>query len=103
MANLPSIVFGLVALGPAMLALLLPDTSQSALPDDVMDAENLDKAPEDEQTHDEVPRLSVTVTGEKQTHEEQFLQGRHNGLKNKKDNKEEDTLNEVWEHQKLIG
>ncbi|KAJ8716894.1 hypothetical protein PYW07_003521 [Mythimna separata] len=70
MAGLPSIVFGLVALGPAMLALLLPDTSKSTLPDDVMDAENLDKPHEDEHaqnnsTHDEVPRLSVSVTGEK--------------------------------------
>lgn len=68
MAGLPSVVFGLVALGPAMLALLLPDTSQSALPDDVMDAENLDKPHEDEQAQHanvEVPRLSVSVTGGK--------------------------------------
>ena len=70
MTGLPSIVFGLVALGPAVLALLLPDTSQSVLPEGVMDAENLDKPHEDEHaqnstTPDEVPRLSVSVTGDK--------------------------------------
>lgn len=71
MTGLPSVVFGLVALGPAMLALLLPDTSQSALPDDVVDAENLDN-PHEEHTpesenHDNVPRLSVCVTSGKET------------------------------------
>lgn len=45
MSGLPSIVFGLVALGPASLALLLPDTSRAALPDDITEAENIDKIP----------------------------------------------------------
>ncbi|CAG9787565.1 unnamed protein product [Diatraea saccharalis] len=41
MAGLPSIVFGLVALGPVMLSLLLPDTSHSSLPDHIQDAERI--------------------------------------------------------------
>lgn len=40
--GLPSIVFGLAALSPALLALFLPDTSQSDLPDQVADAEKID-------------------------------------------------------------
>ncbi|KAI8422053.1 hypothetical protein MSG28_009952 [Choristoneura fumiferana] len=43
MDGLPSVVFGLVAFVPAGLALLLPDTSRSALPEDVREAERLDK------------------------------------------------------------
>ncbi|CAH4036708.1 unnamed protein product [Pieris brassicae] len=42
MPGLPSIVFALAALGPAFLALLLPDTSHTVLPDQVADAEKLD-------------------------------------------------------------
>ncbi|CAH2047629.1 unnamed protein product, partial [Iphiclides podalirius] len=42
MSGLPSVVFAVVALGPAMLALLLPDTSRTPLPDRVSDAERLD-------------------------------------------------------------
>lgn len=49
MPGLPSVMFGLVALGPAALALLLPDTSHVALPDDVAAAENLDNMPEKEE------------------------------------------------------
>lgn len=41
MHGLPSIVFGLAALGPASLALFLPDTSKTTLPDDISDAERL--------------------------------------------------------------
>ncbi|RVE42201.1 hypothetical protein evm_013150 [Chilo suppressalis] len=41
MSGLPSIVFGLVALGPVLLALLLPDTSRAALPDHIHDAERI--------------------------------------------------------------
>lgn len=41
MHGLTSIIFGIVALGPAFLALLLPDPSKVALPDDVNDAERL--------------------------------------------------------------
>ncbi|KAL4709623.1 hypothetical protein ACJJTC_007354 [Scirpophaga incertulas] len=41
MGGLPSIVFGLAALGAAALALLLPDTSRAALPDRVADAERI--------------------------------------------------------------
>ncbi|PZC76256.1 hypothetical protein B5X24_HaOG204862 [Helicoverpa armigera] len=69
MTGLPSVVFGLVALGPAMLALLLPETSQADLPDDVTSAENLDKPHEeqgvDNTTQDELPRIAVSVTREK--------------------------------------
>lgn len=46
MSGLPSIVFALVALGPAMLALLLPDTSRTPLPDGVTEAEKLDATPD---------------------------------------------------------
>ncbi|XP_013173687.1 PREDICTED: organic cation transporter protein-like isoform X2 [Papilio xuthus] len=46
MTGLPSVVFALVALGPAMLALLLPDTSRTPLPDRVADAERLDESPD---------------------------------------------------------
>ncbi|CAK1555075.1 unnamed protein product [Leptosia nina] len=42
MPGLPSIVFAIAALGPAILALLLPDTSQSVLPDQVSDVEKVD-------------------------------------------------------------
>lgn len=42
MPGLPRIVFALVALGPALLALLLPDTTHAVLPDQVADAERLD-------------------------------------------------------------
>ncbi|KAG6440875.1 hypothetical protein O3G_MSEX001534 [Manduca sexta] len=49
MLGLPSILFGIVALGPAMLALLLPDTSKAVLPDDIADAEKLDEQPEEAQ------------------------------------------------------
>ncbi|CAH0586759.1 unnamed protein product [Chrysodeixis includens] len=69
MSGLPSIVFGIVALGPAVLALLLPDTSRAALPDDVLDAENLDTAPDDERPGDvtnEPPRITVSVTKDKE-------------------------------------
>lgn len=71
MAGLPSVVFGIVALGPAVLALLLPETSQSALPDDVMDAEKLDAPPEeqpqDDHRNEEVPRITVSITKHKVT------------------------------------
>ncbi|XP_072932966.1 solute carrier family 22 member 1-like [Epargyreus clarus] len=50
MSGLPSMVFAVVALGPAVLALLLPDTSRSALPDRVVDAERLDDDPPDTDT-----------------------------------------------------
>ncbi|XP_068617257.1 organic cation transporter protein-like [Battus philenor] len=46
MSGLPSILFALVALGPAMLALLLPDTSHSPLPERIDEAEKLDEAPD---------------------------------------------------------
>ncbi|CAK1585778.1 unnamed protein product [Parnassius mnemosyne] len=42
MSGLPSMVFAMAALGPALLALLLPDTSRAPLPDHVADAERLD-------------------------------------------------------------
>ncbi|XP_026496281.1 organic cation transporter protein-like [Vanessa tameamea] len=42
MPGLPSVVFSLAALGPALLALLLPDTSRMALPDRICDAERID-------------------------------------------------------------
>ncbi|XP_041980314.1 organic cation transporter protein-like [Aricia agestis] len=48
MSGLPSIVFGLVALGPAGLALLLPDTSRCPLPDRVEEAEKIDEVTNDE-------------------------------------------------------
>ncbi|KAM3955691.1 organic cation transporter protein [Aphomia sociella] len=41
MPGLTSIVFGLVSLGPAMLSLLFPDTSNAELPENVHDAERL--------------------------------------------------------------
>ncbi|XP_045498946.1 organic cation transporter protein-like isoform X2 [Colias croceus] len=40
--GLPSILFSLAALGPAILALALPDTAKAALPDKLADAENID-------------------------------------------------------------
>lgn len=43
MTGLASVMFGVVSLGPALLALLLPDASRAALPDDVAAAENIDK------------------------------------------------------------
>ncbi|XP_013147033.1 PREDICTED: organic cation transporter protein-like [Papilio polytes] len=46
MSGLPSVVFALVALGPAVLALFLPDTSRTPLPDRVADAERLDESPD---------------------------------------------------------
>ncbi|KPJ16067.1 Organic cation transporter protein [Papilio machaon] len=46
MSGLPSVMFALVALGPAVLALLLPDTSRTPLPDRVVDAERLDESPD---------------------------------------------------------
>lgn len=42
MPGLASIVFGLAALSPSILVLLLPDPSKARLPDDVHDAERLD-------------------------------------------------------------
>lgn len=42
MSGLPMIVFGAVSLGPAMLALTLPDASAIPLPDHVSDAEKID-------------------------------------------------------------
>lgn len=52
MSGLPSIVFGLAALGPAFLALLLPDTSRAPLPGDLADAENIDKMVADDSAGD---------------------------------------------------
>lgn len=43
MPGLPSIVFGLAALVPAILVLFLPDPSRQQLPDDVHDAEAMDE------------------------------------------------------------
>ncbi|CAH0719751.1 unnamed protein product, partial [Brenthis ino] len=40
--GLPNMVFGLAALGPAVLALFLPETSQTDLPDKIAAAENID-------------------------------------------------------------
>ncbi|CAG9136522.1 unnamed protein product [Plutella xylostella] len=42
MDGLPSVVFGVVALGPCLLSFFLPDTSKASLPDDVRAAESLD-------------------------------------------------------------
>jgi ABC-type phosphate transport system permease subunit len=50
MAGLPSIVFGLTALVPALLALLLPDTSKSALPDHIDDAERIGEESREQDT-----------------------------------------------------
>lgn len=43
MSGMATVMFGAVSLGPALLALLLPDASRAALPDDVAAAENIDK------------------------------------------------------------
>ncbi|XP_075975566.1 organic cation transporter protein-like [Anticarsia gemmatalis] len=59
MSGLPSIVFGAVAIGAALLALLLPDTSKVALPDDIADAEKIDN--QAVETPD-VIRHSVSIT-----------------------------------------
>lgn len=63
MSGLPSIVFGLVALGPALLALLLPDTSRAPLPDDLAEAENIDKmvTDEDMEAGDVTPPASIAM------------------------------------------
>ncbi|XP_023935707.2 organic cation transporter protein-like [Bicyclus anynana] len=45
MPGLPSVVFAVAALGPAVLALCLPDTSRTALPERVADAEQMDEEP----------------------------------------------------------
>ncbi|XP_045449926.1 organic cation transporter protein-like [Melitaea cinxia] len=42
MSGLPSLTFALAALGTALLTLCLPDTSRTALPDRVSDAERID-------------------------------------------------------------
>ncbi|XP_039755068.1 organic cation transporter protein-like [Pararge aegeria] len=42
MPGLPSIVFAVAALGPAALSLCLPDTSRTALPEKIADAEKID-------------------------------------------------------------
>lgn len=57
MSGLPSIVFGLVALGPACLALVLPDTSRVPLPDHVEQAEHLDQLTVEDE---EAPEAVVT-------------------------------------------
>lgn len=64
MSGLPSIVFGIVAIGAALLALLLPDTSQAALPDDIIDAEKIDNQHIEPQT--DVIHHTVSITQEKQ-------------------------------------
>ncbi|XP_050348891.1 organic cation transporter protein-like isoform X2 [Nymphalis io] len=46
MSGMPSVVFSLAALGTALLALLLPDTSRMALPESICDAERIN-APND--------------------------------------------------------
>lgn len=65
MSGLPSIVFGLTALGPATFALLLPDTSRAPLPDDIAEAENIDKMvvddPEDMEAGDVTPPHNVIL------------------------------------------
>lgn len=66
MTGLPSIVFGLVALGPAGLALLLPDTSRAPLPDDIASAENLEQAA-DADGHDAPDDVEAPVTDIKLT------------------------------------
>ncbi|XP_012546925.1 organic cation transporter protein [Bombyx mori] len=59
MSGLSSIIFGIVSLGPALLAFLLPDTSKVSLPDDITEAENLDVRPEESD-----PTCSVPASGE---------------------------------------
>lgn len=61
MPGLPSVVFGIVALGPAVLALLLPDTSKAALPDDLTAAEKLDAVPDEDQAPSERQEASHQV------------------------------------------
>ncbi|CAG5058026.1 unnamed protein product [Parnassius apollo] len=46
MSGLPSVLFALAALEPALLALLLPDTSRVPLPDHVEEAERLNDSPQ---------------------------------------------------------
>ncbi|KAJ0183555.1 hypothetical protein K1T71_001531 [Dendrolimus kikuchii] len=60
MKGLPSVVFGVVAIAPAFMALLLPDTSKAALPDDVNAAENLDKLTVEDEEENQV-NINVTV------------------------------------------
>lgn len=51
MSGLATVMFGAVSLGPALLALLLPDASRAALPDDVAAAENIDKRDDTADNH----------------------------------------------------
>ncbi|KAJ2951332.1 hypothetical protein O0L34_g5733 [Tuta absoluta] len=55
MSGLPSVVFGLVALVPALLSLFMPDTSHSYLPENLADAERLDHAPVEPPTMPSTP------------------------------------------------
>ncbi|CAH0719752.1 unnamed protein product, partial [Brenthis ino] len=48
--GLPNIVFGFMALGPALISLSLPDTSRTDLPEQVTDAEKIDAPKNNENT-----------------------------------------------------
>lgn len=65
-AGLTSMIFGIVAIGAAMLALLLPDTSKAALPDDIADAEKIDSQQLEDQAAVVPHSVSVRVTQVKQ-------------------------------------
>ncbi|CAB3221792.1 unnamed protein product [Arctia plantaginis] len=65
-SGLTSMVFGIVAIGAALLALLLPDTSKAVLPDDIADAEKIDNQLSEDQAPVNAQTVSVSVTQVKQ-------------------------------------
>lgn len=62
MTGLRVITFGFVALGPAILALFLPETGRAALPEQVVDAEKLDDTEESLNVNDEEQQTQSAIT-----------------------------------------
>ncbi|XP_028161592.1 solute carrier family 22 member 3-like [Ostrinia furnacalis] len=74
MHGLPSITFGIVALGPALLALLLPDTGNTALPEDIREAEKLGDPDQADHEHQPQPESDRERQGQKQNDEKKDVE-----------------------------
>lgn len=77
MKGLPSVVFGVVALAPAFMALFLPDTSKAVLPDDINAAENLDKLTVGDDVEESPYSKNISVQ-EKQRYNQELWTGHNN-------------------------